>query len=360
MAQTKKSDPNKGHPSNHKKKKNNNGNNNKNNNDNKNKKPKEDKNMNTTKKENKEEKTTKEIKEDVKLPEVKDVKEILDKNQITINLKPEITRADFGKEVWISLDDLVLDEDTQRSPMENHVKKIAKNLDPKAFGRISVSLRSDGKYYVTDGWHRTLACKSLGMKEVPCIVIENKTDEIKKAKKNDALQFLKINENSSSVSAIDKYKIGVSGEVEEWLRVKECVESNGLKVGTSASRVNAVASIYKYVNSSKNPETIAKKMDHMKLAIGILNDITGVLGITNISINAMCLFVREYISEGMITRKDAMNAFSKVDLRQMITNAQTLKNTNTGGNVITSLAYLLYKEYNNHTKGEKLPPRFEI
>ena len=55
-----------------------------------------------------------------------------------------------------------------------------------------------------------------------------------------------------------------------------------------------------------------------------------------------------------------MNAFSKVDLRQMITNAQTLKNTNTGGNVITSLAYLLYKEYNHHTKGEKLPPRFEI
>ena len=105
---------------------------------------------------------------------------------------------------------------------------------------------------------------------------------------------------------------------------------------------------------------ITKKMEHMKIAIGILNDITGVLGITNISINAMCLFVREYISEGMITVEDAMNAFSKVDLRQMITNAQTLKNTNTGGNVITSLAYLLYKEYNLHTKGKKLPPRFEI
>ena len=299
-------------------------------------------------------------KKEVKLPDVEQIPEVLEKNQLTINLKPELTRDDFGKEMWIDLEDLVLDEDTQRSPMENHVKKIAKNLDPKAFGRISVSLRSDGKYYVTDGWHRTLACKSLGMKEVPCIVIENKVEEIKQAKKNDALQFLKINENSSSVSAIDKYKIGVSGEVEEWLRVKECVESNGLKVGTSASRVNAVASIYKYINSSQKPELIAKKMEHMKIAIGILNDITGVLGITNISINAMCLFVREYISEGMITIEDAMNAFSKVDLRQMITNAQTLKNTNTGGNVITSLAYLLYKEYNNHTRGEKLPPRFEI
>lgn len=296
-----------------------------------------------------------EIKKDIQI-----VPEVLEKNQMTINLKPELTRADFGKEMWISLEDLKLDEDTQRSPMDNHVKKIAKNLDPKAFGRISVSLRNDGKYYVTDGWHRTLACKSLGMTEVPCIVIENKTEVIKQAKKNDALQFLKINENSSSVSAIDKYKIGVSGEVEEWLRVKECVESNGLKVGTSASRVNAVASIYKYINSSQKPELVAKKMEHMKIAIGILNDITGVLGITNISINAMCLFVREYISEGMITVEDAMNAFSKVDLRQMITNAQTLKNTNSGGNVITSLAYLLYKEYNNHTKGEKLPPRFEI
>ena len=297
---------------------------------------------------------------EMKLPEVKDIPEVLEKNQMTINLKPELTREDFGKEMWIDLDDLFLDEDTQRSPMENHVKKIAKNLDPKAFGRISVSLRADGKYYVTDGWHRTLACKSLGMKEVPCIVIENKVEETKQAKKNDALQFLKINENSSSVSAIDKYKIGVSGEVEEWLRVKECIESNGLKVGTSASRVTAVASIYKYINSSQKPEMITKKMEHMKIAIGILNDITGVLGITNISINAMCLFVREYISEGMITVEDAMNAFSKVDLRQMITNDQTLKNTNTGGNVITSLAYLLYKEYNLHTKGKKLPPSFEI
>ena len=281
-------------------------------------------------------------------------------NQETMNLMPELTRADFGKEKWIAIDKLELDEDTQRSPMENHVKKIARNLDPKAFGRISVSLRSDGKYYVTDGWHRTLACRSLGMKEVPCIVIENKSEETKQAKKNDALQFLKINENSSAVSAIDKYKIGVSGEIEEWLRVQECIESNGLQAGTSANKVSAVASIYKYVNSSQKPEMIAKKMKHMKTAIAILNDITGVAGITNISINAMCLFVREYIAEGMITKNDALNAFSKVDLRQMITNAQTLKNTNTGGNVITSLAYLLYKEYNAHTKGEKLPPKFEI
>lgn len=317
-----------------------------------NKKDKEDKKMDNI--------TIDKKQEEIKLPEVEKMPEILEKNQMTINLKPELTRADFGVEKWIDLEDLVLDEDTQRSPMENHVKKIAKNLDPKAFGRISVSLRSDGKYYVTDGWHRTLACKSLGIKEVPCIVIENKTEEIKKAKKNDALQFLKINENSSSVSAIDKYKIGVSGEVEEWLRVKECVECNGLQVGTSASRVNAVASIYKYINSSQKPELIAKKMEHMKIAIGILNDITGVLGVTNISINAMCLFVREYISEGIITVEDAMNAFSKVDLRQMITSAQTLKNTNSGGNIITSLAYLLYKEYNQHSKGEKLPPRFEI
>ena len=348
MAQAPKSTFKNGQPKKNKKNKNKNKN-----------KSKEVNKMTTKKKVNKENEIKKETKE-MKLPDVKQIPEVLEKNQMTINLKPELTRDDFGKEMWIDLEDLVLDEDTQRSPMENHVKKIAKNLDPKAFGRISVSLRSDGKYYVTDGWHRTLACKSLGMKEVPCIVIENKVEEEKQAKKNDALQFLKINENSSSVSAIDKYKIGVSGEVEEWLRVKECVESNGLLVGTSASRVNAVASIYKYINSSQKPELIAKKMEHMKTAIGILNDITGVLGITNISINAMCLFVREYISEGMITIEDAMNAFSKVDLRQMITNAQTLKNTNTGGNVITSLAYLLYKEYNNHTRGEKLPPRFEI
>ena len=66
---------------------------------------------------------------EMKLPEVKDIPEVLEKNQMTINLKPELTREDFGKEMWIDLDDLFLDEDTQRSPMENHVKKIAKNLN---------------------------------------------------------------------------------------------------------------------------------------------------------------------------------------------------------------------------------------
>lgn len=296
-------------------------------------------------------------KEEVK-KETKEEK--VEPKQEVINLRPDITRESFGKEIWVNVEDLVVDEDTQRSSMETHIKKIMKNFDAKAFGRISVSRREDGKYYVTDGWHRTQVCKRLGLKEVPCIMIENKEKETKQAKKQDALQFLRINENSSSVSAIDKYKIGVSAEVEEWLRVKECVECNGLKVGTSASRINAVASIYKYINSSQKPENIAKKMEHMKIALNILNDITGVDGITNISINAMCLFVREYISEGVITKEDAMNAFSKVDLRQMIINAQTLKNTNTGGNIITSLAYLLYKEYNNVTKGKKLPSRFEI
>ena len=150
--------------------------------------------------------------------------------QEVINLRPDITRESFGKEIWVNVEDLVVDEDTQRSSMETHIKKIMKNFDAKAFGRISVSKREDGKYYVTDGWHRTQVCKRLGLKEVPCIMIENKEKETKQAKKQDALQFLRINENSSSVSAIDKYKIGVSAEVEEWLRVKECVECNGLKV----------------------------------------------------------------------------------------------------------------------------------
>lgn len=273
---------------------------------------------------------------------------------------PDLKREDFGVEMWLNVDILRKDNDAQRSQTESQVKKITGAFKPSSFGRISVSHRKDGFYYVTDGWHRVLSCRQLGIPEVPCIVIENEEDDIKQAKKQDALQFLTINENTSAVSAIDKYRVGVAGEVETWLRVKEVVEYNNLKVGTSASRINAVASIYKYINSSNKPETIAKKMEHMKITLGILNNVTGVEGITNISINAMCLFVREYISEGIITEDDALNVFAKINLRQMITNAQTLKNTNTGGNVITSLAYLLYKEYNNITKGVKLPPRFEI
>ena len=39
------------------------------------------------------------IKQEEKMPDVKDIPEILEKNQTTINLKPELTREDFGKEM---------------------------------------------------------------------------------------------------------------------------------------------------------------------------------------------------------------------------------------------------------------------
>lgn len=49
---------------------------------------------------------------------------------------------------------LVVDPKVQRALNMNRVKNMAENLDENALGVLTVSLRSDGRYYIVDGQHR--------------------------------------------------------------------------------------------------------------------------------------------------------------------------------------------------------------
>lgn len=264
-----------------------------------------------------------------------------------------ITREDFGYEDWIPLDLLKVDINAQRNLMESQVEKILKNFTPASFGRITVSKRSDGFYYVQNGQHRVEALRRLKLKEAPCIVVNSNS------LKEEAGNFIRINENSASVSSIDKYRIGVSAGDENWLRVKEVIEYCDFHVSTNPSQgISAISSIHKYINSPTLVSSKRSKMETMKKSLYILKESVSIESIVQTSILAMCIFTREYIDTNIITEQQAIDKFKDIDIKGLVKIAQTMKSNATHGRVISYLAWLLFSEYNKGSK-KKLPLRIQ-
>lgn len=268
----------------------------------------------------------------------------------------EFETKDFGIEMWIPTEELMIDEETQRGIMISQVEKIINEFNPSSFGRITVSKRKNG-YYVTNGQHRLVALRKIGIDKAPCIVIENPYKEEQEMKKFDAINFLEINQNSQAVRAIDKYRIGVSAQLSDWMNVKQVIEENGLRAGTTRNSVNALACIHRYINSSKNPRTINKKKSQMSKAIRILRDTVGVPEITHVSLQAMCIIVREYVDTQITTVEKIITRFNRIEIQTLLSTAITMKNNGTQKNVVTGLAQMLVQEYNNKCRRQedKLP-----
>ena len=268
----------------------------------------------------------------------------------------EFDSKDFGVEMWLPTEELMIDEETQRGLMVSQVEKIINEFNPSSFGRITVSKRKDG-YYVTNGQHRLIALRKIGIDKAPCIVIDNPYENEKEIKKFDAINFLEINQNSQAVRAIDKYRIGVSAQLPDWVNVKQVIEENGLRAGTTRNSVNALACIHRYINSSKNPKTINRKKSQMSKAIKILKETVGVPEITHVSLQAMCIIIREYVDTKITTVDKIITRFNKIEMQKLLSMAITMKNNGTQKNVVTGLAQMLVQEYNNKCRRQedKLP-----
>ena len=268
----------------------------------------------------------------------------------------EFNSKDFGVEMWLPTEELMIDEETQRGLMVSQVEKIINEFNPSSFGRITVSKRKNG-YYVTNGQHRLIALRKIGINKAPCIVIDNPYENEKEIKKFDAINFLEINQNSQAVRAIDKYRIGVSAQLPDWVNVKQVIEENGLRAGTTRNSVNALACIHRYINSSKNPKTVNRKKSQMSKAIRILKETVGVPEITHVSLQAMCIIIREYVDTKITTVDKIITRFNKIEMQKLLSMAITMKNNGTQKNVVTGLAQMLVQEYNNKCRRQedKLP-----
>ena len=259
----------------------------------------------------------------------------------------------FGEDKWISIDKIKVDIQVQRELQETHVSRILKKFDPQAFGRLTVSLREDGYYYCSDGQHRLECAKQLGLKEVPCIVVSNIS------LKQEGESFIKVNEVSAKVSALDKYRIGVSSEITEWLRVKDCLDFVGLEAGTGINKVSCLSVIYKSINSATLLSSIDKNISVCKRALYILKNTVGVKGITNQMYNGMSIFVRHYIMSGETDVNTVVERLSKIDAKALTSKAQDMRENSAKGKIDSYVAYLFWVEFNKGYK-VKLPLKIEV
>ena len=264
------------------------------------------------------------------------------------------TREMFGIDMWIPIDKLKVDIRVQRELQETHVDKLHKKFDPAAFGRISVSPREDGYYYVQDGQHRVALAKAVGLTEVPCIVhsLESLRDE--------GRAFIKINENSAKITGVDKYRIGVASEVIEYMRIKECVDYAGLRIGTGVNAINCVSCIYRAINQATLLSSIEANMRSMKKTLYILNKCYGVEGINHLTVQGMFLFAKTYLEAGYTDVETCINRFNNINIKDLIARAYDMKN-NGKGRTISYVAYLFLVEYNKKLKPtNKLPMHIEV
>jgi len=63
-----------------------------------------------------------------------------------------------------------LPEEYGRGLDHAHIKKIVNNFDERAFGRVIVSMRDDGRFAIIDGNHRREAAMHIGLAEIPCTI----------------------------------------------------------------------------------------------------------------------------------------------------------------------------------------------
>ena len=265
------------------------------------------------------------------------------------------TKEMFGKEEWLRISDIKIDIEVQRELQEAHVQNIIRKFDPTAFGRITVSKREDGFYYCTNGQHRLRALERMGFDLCPCIVVNLCS------LKDEGQNFIKINEQSAKVSNIDKYRIGVSSEVREWLLVKEALDFCGLKVTTGEGGVSCVSVIYKILNASKLETSRQRDMEAMKKSLYILKTLYGIKGINNSVLQGMFIFVRTHIMSGDTTVTETINRLKNTNYKEFVSKANSLKDSGGGkGKIASYIAYLMYVEYNRGLKRNQLPLKIHL
>lgn len=279
--------------------------------------------------------------------------ELINANDIKSVSSVKYTKDMFGEDKWIKLDKIKVDIQVQRELQETHVSRILKKFDPQAFGRLTVSLREDGYYYCSDGQHRLECARQLGLSEVPCVVVHNGS------LKQEGESFIKVNEVSAKVSALDKYRIGVSSEILEWMRVKEVLDFVGLEAGTGINKVSCLSVIYKSINSATLLSSIEKNIFVAKRALYILKHTVGVKGITNQMYNGMLIFVRHYILSSETDVATAVDRLSKIDAKALTSKAQDMRENSGKGKIDSYVAYLFWVEFNKGYKA-KLPLKIEI
>jgi len=144
----------------------------------------------------------------------------------------------------INVDELNISDAYQRTIVPARVNRIAKGLDPDAFGSLTVGERRDGTLWVVDGMQRLTAARKLGIAAVPCDVFQSEGQE------HEARVFRLKNKERANVSACALFRAQLVEGDEQSVEIGKVVDAAGLKLrfdsrGQGWPYVKAVVSLEK-------------------------------------------------------------------------------------------------------------------
>lgn len=143
---------------------------------------------------------------------------------------------------------LIVDKAYQRDAIAHKIGIISKNWSWVACGVITVGKR-DGKLWVIDGQHRTLAAlKNSNVKELPCIVFNTI------GQKKEARGFYDVNNLRKAMSAMDKFRALLVAGDDSALYLKNCCDQLGIEIvpcPSTGKQMKCVAKALALVQSNK-------------------------------------------------------------------------------------------------------------
>jgi len=155
----------------------------------------------------------------------------------------------------IRADQILIDPPVQRKLRKTWVKWLADNFDEGSLGNLTVSLRSNGKYYAVNGQHRIEAVIMRGehARKLPCVIHEGLT------KAEEASMFVGLN-NDKTVDPFDEFQVRLLIPGDSARAIDKIIQEAGMKVTVGGTRngvrcVNALEAIY-----DQSPDLLAETL----------------------------------------------------------------------------------------------------
>lgn len=184
---------------------------------------------------------------------------------------------------WVPLHDMVVNPKTQRELKAAKVTAILSRLDLDQVGYPVLSCRND-KHFIIDGQHRVEALKrffaeDLGTK-IQCRVYDELSED------EEAEMFLKLNDQLA-VTALAKFKVGVTAERPEESDIDRIVRANGAVVAkTGENAIGCVGTLRTVYRRNGGPA--------LGRAVRLLLTGCGEAGLTAYLIDGMGMVVGTY------------------------------------------------------------------
>lgn len=127
----------------------------------------------------------------------------------------------------IDVDEINVAAEYQREMIVPHVNDMEKNFDPNAVGILLVGQRDDGSYWAVDGLQRLSTARKLGIKRVPCEVVQSSGPAFEAA-------LFRKRARRRNLSACQLFKALVAEGNEEAKQILAVVNDVGLNVAGMA------------------------------------------------------------------------------------------------------------------------------